>query len=199
MTVTSEKLKAFNEYLGNSGSDFVDDPELSRYYSIPYILTTDDTENMELEFLFEKEFIEELESMLNSQLEAMSEGVAEDAGNHSLLEEMASYYIKHSTENQGKVEEKDTALDDVHRIMKDLTNDIRELTKESEAKKYALNVIASKYERLRFEYEQFKRTQEQEIIVERDVTETIHVMTADQHMEVIEKEKKLKMKGKAGR
>ena len=64
MALTSEKLKAFNEYLGNSGADFVDDPELSRYYSIPYILTSDDSESMELGFLFEKKFIEELEKEL---------------------------------------------------------------------------------------------------------------------------------------
>lgn len=71
--LTSKRLAAFNEYLGNQGSQYVDDPDLSPLFSLPYILTTPDMDNSpEMEALFEKEFVDGVLDDLKTLLESMS-------------------------------------------------------------------------------------------------------------------------------
>ena len=70
--LTSKRLEWFNEYLGKNGDHFVEDEEYTQYFSVPYLLTSSEEETDRLEFIFEKEWLDDMFKTLNDEIDEMS-------------------------------------------------------------------------------------------------------------------------------
>lgn len=69
--VTSRRLEHFNEFLGEKGAHFVEDEEFSSYFSIPYLLTSEQDETESLNHVFEKDWIDALFDSLDFEIQDM--------------------------------------------------------------------------------------------------------------------------------
>ena len=72
MELTAKRLENFNQFLGEKGSQFIEDEEFTAYFSIPYLLTSDEDETERLKDVFSEDWITHLFEDLEKCMEDMS-------------------------------------------------------------------------------------------------------------------------------
>ena len=70
LDLTSERLENFKHFLDQNGHEFADD-KFVPYFSLPYVLSVDTDQNDDIKLIFEKQWLDDLESDLLQAIDLM--------------------------------------------------------------------------------------------------------------------------------
>lgn len=70
LDITAERLENYKQYLDQNGEDFADDAFVP-YFSLPYVLSVDTDKNEDIKLIFEKQWIDDLNTDLADAVDRM--------------------------------------------------------------------------------------------------------------------------------
>lgn len=155
---TMRRIEDFKQYLASNVSEFMDNPDYTNYFNIPFILSTEGDRQSDYQEFFELAWSEGVTSDLTATLE--SAGQQEDGEEHGAQEasgtQLEQILLFFMTQNaRGGEGEGNSRWETVEMQAEEAAASI-ETQKQANQKKMAeLSNLAHKYEGLKVEYESY--------------------------------------------
>lgn len=151
---TEKRLANLQLWLDENGQKFLDDPEMVRYFLVPYQLSSEAKNRESLDDMWKMDWVDSQSKQLDEELERIRKKVeSHDDESDTFLARISNYYIMNK-DKMNKSENKDYIETDKN-ADKLMSEQERYLTENKKAK-YDLNLLANKYEKLTSEFSRIK-------------------------------------------
>lgn len=189
---TTRRVDDYRTYLNQHGQDFIEDSDYAQYFNIPYVLSIDTEKHEEFRRFFEpawkqevskelKETIDEIlekgedqeaegdedeEKEVGSGDEAeatarVSKAAKKETGTH--LEQIMRFFIKEKSNTGSSGVEPNTEFEVIETRAEEVAAEIEKIKQTNRQKMNHLSRIASKYEALKDEYDNYKHQIEEQL------------------------------------
>lgn len=187
---TTRRVDEYRTYLNQHGQDFIEDSDYAQYFNIPYVLSIDTEKHEEFRRFFEPAWKQEVSKEMKETIDEIlgkedQEDAGEDAeqevgsgdegegtvrasgagkketGTH--LEQIMRFFIKEKSNTGSSGVEPNTAFEEIETRAEEVAAEIEKVKQTNRQKMSHLSRIASKYEALKDEYENYKHQIEEQL------------------------------------